>query len=157
MAGVVLAKRGPVRCRMLKTIQMSDSIHELLVDEARNAYPEECCGILVGRERRRKIDILRVVCAENITQGDRCRSYQVDWRVLFSTVRETRAGHDRIVGFYHSHPDGTISPSARDQAEVWIDYSYVIVTLSAGAHLATSSWRVVAAGRPFVEEQLVYC
>ncbi len=122
--------------------------------ESERAYPEECCGILIGVRDASGIIVNRVVGAKNVAAGDRCRQYQVDWESLFQAVRQTRDSLEEIVGFYHSHPDGSCKPSISDLRDAWIDYSYVIVGVTGGEMTAMASWRVMAEGAPFSCETL---
>jgi len=115
-------------------------------------HPEECCGILVGRRCGTECMVERIVEAANISEVGRARSYQICWRALLSTARATREGPSDILGFYHSHPDGSDRPSGHDLATAWIDYSYVILAVRDGCCLGATSWRVSGEGRPFEPE-----
>ncbi|WP_326521544.1 M67 family metallopeptidase [Sphingomonas abietis] len=58
-------------------------------------------------------------------------SFEIDPAALFAALRAERTGGDRLIGHYHSHPNGLATPSARD------------------ALMATSPgrlWLIVAAG-----------
>jgi proteasome lid subunit RPN8/RPN11 len=37
---------------------------------AESAYPEECCGLLLGRSRAGKIEVAKVVTSPNVALGD---------------------------------------------------------------------------------------
>ena len=112
-----------------------------LVAHAERDYPNECCGILVGARRGLDRIIHRVVQSNNITEGDRRRNYQVDWKTLLRTQRQARAYQMEIVGFYHSHPDGSARPSQRDLDHAWSDCSYLILAVVAGRVVDSASWR----------------
>jgi proteasome lid subunit RPN8/RPN11 len=87
---------------------------------AEAAYPEECCGLLVGEgdeggeggERRWRV--ARVEASANLAEGDRRRRFEVDPRLLIRLHRELRGGETRVIGVYHSHPDHPAEPSAHD-------------------------------------------
>lgn len=97
-----------------------------IAEAARAAYPEECCGLLVGRcLPDGNIRILRAVHARNIA-ADRRRRFEVDPARRIALERELRERRqmadadaaEEIVGHFHSHPDGAPVPSARDAAAV---------------------------------------
>lgn len=111
-------------------------------------YPHECCGVLLGPANTAHRLADEVLPAQNIA-NDPGRAYQIDWRTLFAAVRGTRVGDRRIVGFYHSHPDGTVRPSARDLRDAWPDHVYVIVTVSAGRPADITAWRLHPSGDHF--------
>ncbi len=87
---------------------------------AEAAYPEECCGLLVGAggegdeggERRWRV--ARVEASANLAEGDRRRRFEVDPGLLIRLHRELRGGEARVIGVYHSHPDHPAEPSAHD-------------------------------------------
>jgi proteasome lid subunit RPN8/RPN11 len=83
---------------------------------AEAAWPNECCGLLVGRGQR-LLRVTRVVPAPNVAAG--ANRFELDPRVRIATERDLRGGEDRVLGHYHSHPDGRAYPSATDLAEAW--------------------------------------
>ena len=124
-----------------------------------------------------------IVPAKNIADGDRQKKYQIDWAVLMCAVRAERDGeladlvsselygnvrrepcashgddHDglRIVGFYHSHPDGSSKPSRFDRQASWSGYSYVIVSIQPDRSATLSSWFIACDAEVFVEEEVVF-
>lgn len=84
---------------------------------AETAYPEECCGLLVGRsDRPGQIAIVRAVAARNVSGGDRRRRFEVDPAAHFQLLRDVRGRNETMVGHYHSHPDHPAAPSSEDLA-----------------------------------------
>lgn len=135
--------------------RIPQSVVSALMGHARREYPRECCGILIGRHVGDEARVERAVEAENIAANDRRKSYQIDWRTLLATTRSVRATRERIVGFYHSHPDGSSRPSRRDRQEAWLDHSYVILTMRDGLCAAVTGWRVHSDAGEFEPELLV--
>ncbi|RZK02358.1 MAG: M67 family peptidase [Novosphingobium sp.] len=80
-----------------------------LVAEAARAAPEECCGLLLGREGR----IEGAIPAANVA-ADRQRHFEIDPAALFAAHRAARAGGPELIGYFHSHPSGHPVPSATD-------------------------------------------
>lgn len=68
--------------------------------------------------------------------------FELDPAVLFRALRAGRAGHDRVIGHYHSHPSGSIAPSATDAASAPPDGVVWIIT--AAGEIA--AWRAVRDG-----------
>ncbi len=87
---------------------------------AEAAYPEECCGLLVGpggeggKGGKRRWRVVRVEASANLAEGDRRRRFEVDPGLLIRLHRELRGGETRVIGVYHSHPDHPAEPSAHD-------------------------------------------
>jgi proteasome lid subunit RPN8/RPN11 len=84
--------------------------------EAERAWPEECCGLLVGEaDDRGAVQISAVVPGVNLSP-DRRLGFEVDPQLRFDLTRRLRDSDQRIVGHYHSHPNGPAEPSATDRA-----------------------------------------
>jgi proteasome lid subunit RPN8/RPN11 len=104
--------------------------HEVIaamLTHARDAAPDECCGLLLGTAD----DIVQAVPARNIATEPTSR-FLVDPEDHFAARRTARARGMALVGFYHSHPRSAAEPSARDLAEFsYAGYFYAIVSLKA--------------------------
>ena len=86
---------------------------------AETAAPEECCGLLVGRDFQGKaIRVTRRVASRNLA-ADRKLSFEIAPQVWLDLQADLKAGDERIVGLYHSHPEGPAEPSARDRDAAW--------------------------------------
>ncbi len=105
-----------------------------IIDAAEAAYPDECCGLLVGRaEASGDRFVTRVAASPNVAEGDTRDSFLVDPRIQFDLMRELGDGPERIVGHYHSHPDHGATPSERDRRSVFYpDHVWVIVAVDGG-------------------------
>jgi len=82
---------------------------------ARAAYPAEACALLVGLERQ----ITRIVPGRNVAD-DPARNFEVDPAAQIALRRELRdhPQRGRLLGHWHSHPDGIDAPSATDAAMI---------------------------------------
>ena len=99
---------------MTERLLIARPLVEAMLQAARSAAPEECCGLLIGQGNR----VTRLVPAANVHETP-SRFFTIDPAVQFSTLRELRAagGEEAVIGHYHSHPNGPAEPSARDLAE----------------------------------------
>ncbi|MEQ8195869.1 MAG: M67 family metallopeptidase [Rhodospirillales bacterium] len=87
---------------------------------AGTAYPHESCGLLIGTVGTGgDIAVSRVVVSPNVSKSDTRDSFEVDPQIQFDLLRELRGRDERIVGHFHSHPDGPARPSERDRAQAW--------------------------------------
>lgn len=135
-------------------IYIDNKLQQEMIQHARNQHPFECCGILLGQQSDHQATINRIIKATNIATGDQKQNYQIDWRTLFDTVRATRIESDRIIGFYHSHPDGSTQPSRLDMDSAWVDHSYIIISTHSGDKYTMSSWRIHHENDTFEREPL---
>lgn len=105
-------------------VVISPALKAQIASFAGAALPDECCGLLIGSGDEVVI-VDRIVAAANIAENAR-RRFLVDPQVQFDTLRALRDTPSRIVGHYHSHPDGPAAPSvtdlemALDSEAVWV-------------------------------------
>jgi len=89
-----------------------------IADAAEAAYPGECCGLLVGHGAR-TIHVTRLAPAPNLLRSETGDRFELDPRIRFETERAVRGTAERIVGHWHSHPNGSATPSATDLEQAW--------------------------------------
>jgi proteasome lid subunit RPN8/RPN11 len=134
-------------------------IEEQVSAAGEKAFPEECCGFLIGKIPQGFETTTRVVTVEEARplpngweSGARTHRYQIDPR-LFAKVEAELEGTGRgIVGFYHSHPSVPAWPSPFDLERAWPCYSYWIVCVREGRADHSRSWIRSEDGRDFIEE-----
>jgi proteasome lid subunit RPN8/RPN11 len=130
-------------------LHLSARLRRRLEQRARAGYPDEACGLLVGRRAGAGVEITEVVETLNVSSDPR-RRYEIDPVAYVDADDQACAQGLEIVGIWHSHPDHPARPSARDRAEAWEGWSYVIVSVQAERVSGLSSWRLASQG--FVEE-----
>lgn len=123
---------------------------------AAEAYPEECCGGLIGvAEQAGERRVVEVVPVGNDRADSRARRYLIGPDAVRALEREaSRHGLD-LLGFYHSHPDHAARPSDFDRAHAWPWYSYLIVPVERGAAGAPRSWCLTDDRERFEEQTIV--
>lgn len=124
------------------TLHINTNAMDTLKCHAQDASPNECCGILVGTCNDKTSKLASIIPAENVATTDRRISYQIDWKTLFNTIRSVRSTSRQVLGFYHSHPDGSTEPSRRDRETAWIGYIYVILPVVRGVCGNATAWCV---------------
>jgi [CysO sulfur-carrier protein]-S-L-cysteine hydrolase len=107
-------------------------ISQLLIDEmvahAREDLPNECCGMIGGRDGT----ATSVVRIENSAASP--LRYEMDPQGQFDGLKAIEADGDELIGIYHSHTRSAAYPSQTDvnQAVAWPEQVYVIVSLENG-------------------------
>ncbi|MDA5193006.1 M67 family metallopeptidase [Govanella unica] len=95
------------------TLSLSLSDRQQIAEAAQAAFPQECCGLLIGTDGR----VNRVVAARNLrAEPDR---FELDPALHLKIQRELRGTAERVIGHYHSHPNGHALPSQVDLAEAY--------------------------------------
>ncbi len=98
--------------------QVTREVIELLRNEASRAHPRECCGILLGHSNT----ITVALPASNVHPAPQTR-FEIDPQALVDALRAARSGGPQVLGYYHSHPTGSIELSATDRAQAAHDGS----------------------------------
>jgi proteasome lid subunit RPN8/RPN11 len=108
---------------------------------AEESYPEECCGILIGRFSEDMRIVHVTLRCRNAAIESRHTRYHIDPREVIRAQRDARGQGLEIVGFYHSHPDHPAQWSPTDLADAhWIGCSYMITTVENGRATETNSF-----------------
>lgn len=119
---------------------------------AADAYPEECCGLLVGVDAADGVRVVDVAPADN-TAEDRCRQFAIDAQYHFDLLRALRGTGRRIVGHYHSHPEGASAPSVHDAAMAH-DPEMIWIVIGVAGGLVAAPAAFVPDGAGFRELQI---
>ena len=100
-------------------ILLPQEAYNILHQHTRSCWPEEACALLIGeRLGMQEISISRVALSENVAE-DRKRYFEVDPRVRISLEKELRGQPEKLVGLYHSHPEGPAAPSKTDETMIY--------------------------------------
>jgi proteasome lid subunit RPN8/RPN11 len=106
--------------------------HRYLRADVEQAYPEEACGILIGRREEFDEMVVRVIACGN-ADPEPWRGYSIAPPELIAAEKRAREEGVEILGFYHSHPDHPAEPSARDLREAhWTGCVYLICGVEKG-------------------------
>ena len=113
---------------------------------AEEAYPNECCGVLLGRFGDSENTVAGVVACANARQDSPHNRYAIAPLDLIRIQRDARNQGLEIIGFYHSHPDHPAQWSSTDLAEAhWLGCSYLIAHVANGKATDTRSFRLLGA------------
>ena len=99
-----------------------------IVDEviqyAKNEYPNEACGLLVGRE-----SVDRFIATKNVSSSP--HQFEIDPSELIATLRSLRETGEHLIAIFHSHPHGPAEPSKTDiERSYYPESAYLIVSLA---------------------------
>jgi proteasome lid subunit RPN8/RPN11 len=123
---------------------MSLSISSVLLNQIRDhgkeAYPYECCGLLLGSAEGPAKTVVDLRPVQNSRAESRETRYLIDPRDLYLVEKEARRRNLDVVGIYHSHPDHPARPSEFDREHAFPWYSYIIVRIAGGQAEDLTSW-----------------
>lgn len=123
-------------------IYISSDLVNKMLEEAKSAYPHECCGLLVGNNKGSRKEVCEVYPVENKNKERAQDRYEIDPKKFDEIDREATKKGLSIIGIYHSHPDHPAAPSAFDKecAYAWTEYSYIIISVKNGKETEIKSW-----------------
>lgn len=116
------------------------------------SYPDECCGVLIGRCHSGATFVERVLSVGNERQDSRHNRYLISPETVLAAHKEARALGLEVVGYYHSHPDHPARPSDFDREHAWPGVSYLIVSVEQRKVVDARSWRLTDDRESFEEE-----
>ncbi|MEK6637711.1 MAG: M67 family metallopeptidase [Pseudomonadota bacterium] len=94
---------------------------------------EEVCGLLFGTVEA----VEAVQRCKNVASTPATR-FEIDPAALIAAHKAERAGGAKLIGHYHSHPNGVCAPSEADRAEAGDAEQYWLIM--AGAEMGV--WHV---------------
>jgi proteasome lid subunit RPN8/RPN11 len=124
-------------------IVLENDVQKIIVQNAVEAYPNECCGFLYGNEDssgRRFITQARLVT--NVKDGDKRRRFEISPHDYVEAERYAEEQKIELLGVYHSHPDHPAIPSEHDRAAAQPFFSYLIISVNNKEPGPIRSWRL---------------
>jgi proteasome lid subunit RPN8/RPN11 len=124
------------------------------------AYPNECCGAMLGKDvtengvMRRLVQRLEPL-ANAFAQEEKYHRFSLDPRQLMQVEKRAAEAGLAVLGFYHSHPDHPARPSEYDRQHAWPFYSYIIVAIAAGRPAEMTSWKLDEQTETFRPEEIL--
>jgi proteasome lid subunit RPN8/RPN11 len=103
-----------------------------MVAHAERAFPNECCGAMLGRSGDGKKLVIDAVALENAFSGEQAARYELRPEDLLAADKAARARGLDLIGIYHSHPDCDAYFSKTDLENSCPWYSFVVLSIKAG-------------------------
>jgi len=129
---------------------------EIIRAEGESAYPNECCGILIG-----EIDSSGVKTVKNTEairnareDGEQYHRFLITPEDIMRAEQTARKRKQDVIGFYHSHPDHPAIPSDYDKEYALPFYSYVIVSVMQNKSEELTSWELTDDRKTFESEKI---
>ena len=139
-------------------ISMPADAVSAMASEGERAYPNECCGILLGVDGGdRGRGVTRIFPARNARETEeRHHRFEISPEDYMAAEAEAARMELDIIGFYHSHPGHDAVPSDYDREHAMPWYSYVIVAVKHGLSDDIKSWTLIPDRSGFAAEQIVW-
>lgn len=106
-------------------IELSREQAAALIAHAREEFPNECCGLLAGRNGR----VERLYRGTNVEHSP--FTYLMDPKEQLAAFKDMEAAERDLLAIYHSHTHTAAYPSKTDVAKAYYpDALHVIVSLA---------------------------
>jgi proteasome lid subunit RPN8/RPN11 len=126
-----------------------------IVTHLEAAYPDEGCGILIGRSDNGLKVVTEVMATGNAREeGAQHNRYLIPPEELLAGELRAEALGLEVIGYFHSHPDHPDRPSEFDRENAWPGYSYLITAVRGGEAKTTRAWRLREDRSAFEPENL---
>ena len=109
-----------------RPVLLDTADRDAIVAQARREYPNECCGVLLGHDRR----VERIRPTANAAKSPVV--FQVEPRELLDVLLAAESDSLEVLGYYHSHTGSAAYPSPTDvrYAAGWPGAVHLIVSLA---------------------------
>ncbi len=144
-----------MRPPMASRLNLPQALLEQIDEHALAEYPDECCGLLLGRSTDGGNEVVRLHPVDNQRQDAAHHRYLIAPEDYLRAERQAfQLGID-LVGVYHSHPDHPAFPSETDLVQAWPNLAYLIVSVLKGAVEQRRSFQLREDRQQFDEQPIV--
>ncbi len=135
-------------------IRITRELTKKIEVHGRETYPDECCGILLGKDDDEARLILDIAPLENHQTENRRRRFFVTPGQYLEAERAASERGMELLGFYHSHPDHPAIPSEFDREHALPWFTYIVLSVVAGNPTVMTSWVLSDSRERFLERHL---
>jgi len=131
-----------------------------MVAHARESYPNECCGAMLGvvheDVNRGGKTVRAAMRLENAFAGAQATRYELRPEDLLAADKAAREHQMDLIGIYHSHPDCDAYFSKTDLQNSCPWYSFVVLSIQKGEFHHANSWLPNVDQTEAAKEELIY-
>ena len=129
---------------------------QVMLAHARETYPNECCGAMLGELDDGSKIVSVAMPLENAFAGAQAARYELRPEDLLAADRAARERNLDLIGIYHSHPDCDAYFSTTDLKNSCPWYSFVVLSIRKGEFDHANSWLPNADQTEAAKEELSY-
>jgi proteasome lid subunit RPN8/RPN11 len=127
-----------------------------MVSHARQTYPNECCGAMLGTAGGDQKIVSVALPLRNAFEGAQAARYELRPEDLLAADKAARERHMDLIGIYHSHPDCDAYFSRTDLQNSCPWYSFVVLSIQKGEFHHANSWLPNVDQTEAAKEELIY-
>ena len=123
-------------------LYISETIRQQILNDALRTFPDECCGFLLGSEKKEKRIVEEIIIINNAKEGDKRRRFEIKPLDYLKAEQYAEENNLTLLGVYHSHPNHPSVPSEHDRIVAQPFFSYVIIAVKEDEFVSLQSWRL---------------
>jgi proteasome lid subunit RPN8/RPN11 len=127
-----------------------------MVAHARETYPNECCGAMLGSTDGEQKAVRVAIRLRNAFEGAQAARYELRPEDLLAADKAARERNMDLIGIYHSHPDCDAYFSKTDLQNSCPWYSFVVLSIQKGEFHHANSWLPNVDQTDAAKEELIY-
>ena len=122
-------------------IRVEPGARDIMYDDAKNAFPDECCGFMYGQEDENGDRIIsEALPIDNSAIENRKRRFVISPKDYLKGEQYADQKNLQLLGIYHSHPNHPAIPSEHDRVAAQPWFSYVIISVMEDGVKNVRSW-----------------
>ena len=127
-----------------------------MVSHARQSYPNECVGAMLGLIDGDAKSVVVAMPLQNAFEGAQAERYELRPADLLAADHGARERNMDLIGIYHSHPDCDAYFSQTDLRNSCPWYSFVVLSVQKGEFHHANSWLPNFDQTEAAKEELIY-
>lgn len=136
----------------MSQVYISDEVVQAMIGDGEQAFPNEGCGFLYGKEEGSVRQITAFRAVSNTQPGDKRKRFLISPKDYVEAERHAATIGLDLIGIYHSHPNHPAIASETDRQSAQPFFSYVIVSIRNGKFADIRSWQLDDERRFYEEE-----
>ena len=123
-------------------VKIKRQINDKLIEICEKGFPNEVCGVLIGKKNKEIFIIHDYYICENLNKERSIDRYELNPIDYIKAEDRAKKSNASIIGIYHSHPNHPAIASETDKMFAWPDMAYLIYSIYDGKFKNLISWQI---------------
>jgi len=123
-------------------VKIKRQINYKLIEICEKGFPNEVCGVLIGKKNKEIFMIDDYYICENLNKERSIDRYELNPIDYIKAEDRAKKSNASIIGIYHSHPNHPAIASETDKMFAWPDMAYLIYSIYDGKFKNLISWQI---------------
>ncbi|MEO9534152.1 MAG: M67 family metallopeptidase [Crocinitomicaceae bacterium] len=133
------------------SLSYNEAIESELVQVARNGYPYEIAGFLLGKKSDNSEFVSELYPVDNVAKEQE-RKFEIHGLDYLKAEAYALENKLDVIGIYHSHPDYPAIPSKHDLEFAQSVFAYAIVSVDGNGDTLINSWKKL--NKKFIQQSI---